>query len=164
MADLKEIKEKMKEFFDEIKNINTPDKVIEKFKEIFKDEYFETFTDVDEPYYECHTQKIYLQNGYGIGIEKLWGPFDFTGGGVVSHEGEDVYVFSKIANKYIPIFEFSEKEKIPNDIDSLYNIDLSTKNLLSIDDDLIFNFIPENELENTDEMLVGRYRNLKKKS
>ena len=164
MADLKEIKEKMKEFFDEIKNINTPDKVIEKFKEIFKDEYFETFTDVDEPYYECHTQKIYLQNGYGIGIEKLWGPFDFTGGGVVSHEGEDVYVFSKIANKYIPIFEFSEKEKIPNDIDSLYNIDLSTKNLLSIDDDLIFNFIPENELENTDEMLVGRYRNLKRKA
>ena len=51
MADLKEIKEKMKEFFDEIKNINTPDKVIEKFKEIFKDEYFETFTDVDEPYH-----------------------------------------------------------------------------------------------------------------
>ena len=164
MADLKEIKEKMKEFFDEIKNINTPDKVIEKFKEIFKDEYFETFTDVDEPYYECHTQKIYLQNGYGIGIEKSWGTFDFAGGGVVSHEGEDVYIFSKIANKYIALFEFSEKEKISNDVDFLYNIDLSTKNLLSVDDDLIFSFIPENELENSDEMLIGRYKNLKRKA
>ena len=164
MVDLKEIKEKMQEFFDEFKNIDTPDEAIEKFKEIFKDEYFETFTDVDEPYYECHTQRIYLQNGYGIGIEKSWGPFDFTGGGVVSHEGEDVYIFSKIANKYIALFEFSEKEEISNDIDSLYNIDLSTKNLLSVNDDLIFNFIPENELENTNEMLIGRYKNLKRKA
>lgn len=164
MADLKEIREKMQEFFDEIKNVNTPDEVIEEFKEIFKGEYFETFTDVDEPYYECHTQKIYLQNGYGIGIEKSWGPFDFTGGGVISHEGEDVGVFSKIANKYILIFECSEKKEISNDMDSLYNIDLSIENLLSVDDDLIFNFIPENELDNTDEMLVGRYRNLKRKA
>lgn len=81
MVDLKEIKEKMQKFFEEFKNINTPDEAIEKFKEIFKDKYFETFTDVDEPYYECHTQRIYLQNGYGIGIEKSWGPFDFAGGG-----------------------------------------------------------------------------------
>lgn len=164
MVDLKEIKGKIQEFFDEFKNISTPDEAIKKFKEIFKNEYFETFTDVDEPYYECHTQKIYLQNGYGIGIEKLWGPFDFAGGGVVSHEGEDVYIFSKIANKYITLFEFSEKEEISNDIDSLYNIDLSTENLLSVDDDLIFNFIPENELDNTDEMMIGRYKNLKRKA
>lgn len=161
MVDLKEIKEKMTEFFDEFKNINTPDEAIEKFKEIFKDEYFETFTDVDEPYYECHTQKIYIQNGYGIGIEKSWGPFDFAGGGVVSHYGEDVYIFSELAKKYIALFEFSEKEEISNDKDSLYNIDLSTKNLLSVDDDLIYNFIPENEVENTDEMLIARYKNLK---
>ncbi|MCI9038892.1 MAG: hypothetical protein HFJ29_03320 [Clostridia bacterium] len=164
MIDLKEIKEKMQEFFDEFKNINTPDEAIRKFKEIFKDEYFETFSDVDEPYYECHTQKIYLKNGYGVGIKKSWGPFDFAGGGLISHEGEDVYIFSKIANKYIPLFEWSEKQEIPNEIDSLYDIDLSTKNLLSVNDDLIFNFIPENELENTDEMLIGRYKNLKRKA
>ncbi len=164
MIDLKEIKEKMQEFFDEFKNINTPDEAIRKFKEIFKDEYFETFSDVDEPYYECHTQKIYLKNGYGVGIEKSWGPFDFAGGGLVSHEGEDVYIFSKIANKYIPLFEWSEKQESQNEIDSLYDIDLSTKNLLSVNDDLIFNFIPENELENTDEMLIGRYKNLKRKA
>lgn len=159
-------KEKMQEFFDEFKNINTPDEAIKRFKEIFKDKYFETFTDVDEPYFESHTQKIYLQNGYGIGIgiEKSWGPFDFAGGGVVSHEGEDVYIFSEIASKYIALFEFSEKEKISNDIDSLYNIDLSTKNLLLVKDELIFNFIPENELENTDEMIIGRYKNLKRKA
>ena len=164
MIDLKEIKEKMQEFFDEFKNINTPDEAIRKFKEIFKDEYFETFSDVDEPYYECHTQKIYLKNGYGVGIEKSWGPFDFAGGGLISHEGEDVYIFSKIANKYIPLFEWSEKQESQNEIDSLYDIDLSTKNLLSVNDDLIFNFIPENELENTDEMLIGRYKNLKRKA
>lgn len=164
MVDLKEIKEKMQKFFEEFKNINTPDEAIEKFKEIFKDKYFETFTDVDEPYYECHTQRIYLQNGYGIGIEKSWGPFDFAGGGVVSHEGEDLYIFSKLADKGIMLFEYSEKEKIPKDIEFLYNIDLSTKNLLSVDDDLIFNFIPENELEITDEMLISRYKNLKRKA
>lgn len=164
MIELDNIKSKMRKFFDEFKNINTPDEAIEKFKEIFKDEYFEIFTDVDEPYYECHTQKIYLQNGYGIGIEKSWGPFDFAGGGVVSHEGEDLHIFSELADEYIMLFEFSEKEEISNDIDSLYNIDLSTKNLLSVKDDLIFNFIPENKLKNTDELLIGRYENLKRKA
>ena len=41
---------------------------------------------------------------------------------------------------------------------------MSAKNILSVDDDLIFNFIPQNELENTDEMLIGRYNNLKIKA
>ena len=156
------IKNKMQEFFKKFNNVSTPDEAIEKFKEIFKDEYFETFTDIDEPYYECHTQKIYLLDGYGIGIEKAWGPFDFAGGGVVSHEGEDLHIFSELAHESVLLFSFSEKEENPNNIDLLYNIDLSSKNILSVDDDLIFNFIPENELENTDEMLIGRYKNLKR--
>ena len=164
MMELKEIKEKMQEFLKEFKNINTPDEAIGKFKEIFKNEYFEIFTNIDEPYYECHTQKLYLQNGYGIGIEKSWGPWDFAGGGVVSHEGEDLYIFSKLADECITLFSFSKKEEISDNIDSLYNIDLSTEKLLSVDDDLIFNFIPENELENTDEMMIGRYKNLKRKA
>lgn len=164
MLDLKEIKEKMQEFLDEFKNVSTPDEAIKKFKQIFDGKYYETFTDVDEPYYECHTQKLYLQNGYGIGIEKLWGPGDFAGGGAISHEGEDLYIFSKLANKYITLFSFSKKEEKTEDIDFLYNIDLSTKNILSVNDDLIFNFIPENELKNMDEMLIGRYNNLKKKA
>lgn len=41
MVDLIEIKNKMKNFFDEFQNINTPDEAMEKFKEIFKDEYVE---------------------------------------------------------------------------------------------------------------------------
>ena len=122
MLNLKEIKEKMEIFFDEFKNVTTPDGAIEKFKKIFDGEYYEKFTDIDEPYYECHTQKLYLQNGYGIGIEKSWGPFDFTGGGLVSHEGEDLCVFSELADDYVMLFEFSKKQKISNNIDSLYNI------------------------------------------
>ena len=164
MAKVKKIKEKMEEFLNDFKNINTPDEAIERFKQIFDGEYYEKFTDVDEPYYECHTQRLYIQNGYGIGIEKSWGSFDFAGGGVVSHEGEDLHIFSELADEYIILFKFSEKEKILNNIDSLFNIDLSEKNILSVDDDLIFNFIPENELENTDEMLIGRYDNLKTKA
>lgn len=164
MEELKEIKEKMQEFLQEFKNIDTPDEAIEKFKEIFKNEYFETYTSKDEPYYESHNQSIYLQNGYGIGIEKIWGPGDFMGGGAISHYGEDVYIFSKLADKYITLFVESEKKEILDDIDSLYEMDLSTKNILSIDDDLIFNFIPDNKLENIDEMMIGRYRNLKRKA
>ena len=101
MEKLKKIKEKMQKFLEEIKNVDTPDEAIEKFKQIFDGEYYETFTDIDEPYYESHSQKLYLQNGYGIGIEKLWGPFDFTGGGVVSHKGEDLHIFSELADEYI---------------------------------------------------------------
>ena len=164
MEKLKKIKEKMQKFLEEIKNVDTPDEAIEKFKQIFDGEYYETFTDIDEPYYESHSQKLYLQNGYGIGIEKLWGPFDFTGGGVVSHKGEDLHIFSELADEYIILFEFSEKEKISNNIDSLFNIDLSAKNILSVNDDLIFNFIPENKLENTDEIFIGRYENLKREA
>lgn len=164
MADLKQIKEKINIFLEEFKNVNTPDEAIEVFKQIFDGEYYETFTDVDEPYYECHTQKLYLNNGYGIGIEKAWGPFDFAGGGVVSHEGEDLYIFSKLADKGINLFYSSEKEKTPNNISFLYNIDLSSQKILSVDDDLIFKFIPKNELENTEEMLIKRYEKLKRKA
>ncbi len=164
MEELNGIKEKMQKFLNEFKNIKTPDEAIEKFKEIFKGQYFETYTSEDEPYYESHKQSIYLQNGYGIGIEKIWGPGDFTGGGLISHYGEDVYIFSKLADKYITLFSESDKEEILENMDSLYEINLSTKNILSIDDDLIFNFIPENKLENTDEMLISRYKNLKRKA
>lgn len=161
MVDLIEIKNKMKNFFDEFQNINTPDEAMEKFKEIFKDEYVERFTNVDEPYYESHSQSIYLKDGYGIGIVKSWGPFDFAGGGLISHFGEDVVVFSELADEYISLFESSKKEEISAKIDSLYNIDISTKNLLSIENDLVYDFIPESELENTDELFISRYKNLK---
>ena len=161
MVDLIEIKNKMKNFFDEFQNINTPDEAMEKFKEIFKDEYVERFTDVDEPYYESHSQSIYLKDGYGIGIVKSWGPFDFAGGGLSSHFGEDVIVFSELADEYISLFESSKKEEISAKIDSLYNIDISTKNLLSVENDLVYDFIPESELENTDELFISRYKNLK---
>ena len=161
MVDLIEIKNKMKNFFDEFQNINTPDEAMEKFKEIFKDEYVERFTDVDEPYYESHSQSIYLKDGYGIGIVKSWGPFDFAGGGLSSHFGEDVIVFSELADEYISLFESSKKEEISAKIDSLYNIDISSKNLLSVENDLVYDFIPESELENTDELFISRYKNLK---
>lgn len=161
MGDLKNIKRKMRRYFDELKNINTPDEAIENFKKIFNNEYVEIFTNVNEPYYESHCQNIYLKDGYGIGIMKSWGPFEFSGGGLISHYGEDVGVFSELADEYISLFESSKKEEISTKIDSLYNIDISTKNLLSVENDLVYDFIPESELENTDELFIGRYRNLK---
>lgn len=161
MVDLIEIKNKMKNFFDEFQNINTPTEAMEKFKEIFKDEYVERFTDVNEPYYESHSQSIYLKDGYGIGIAKSWGPFEFAGGGLISHFGEDVIVFSELANEYISLFESSKKEEITEKIDCLYNIDISTKNLLLVENDLLYDFIPESSLENTNELFISRYKNLK---
>ena len=38
MGDLKNIKRKMRRYFDELKNINTPDEAIENFKKIFNNE------------------------------------------------------------------------------------------------------------------------------
>ena len=163
MNEIDKIKEKISKFLEEFKSeqIKSPDDAIKRFKELFKNEYFEIYTHEKEPYYESHNRSIYIVDGYGIGIENVWGPGDFTGGGLVSHEGEDVCIFSKLANTYINLFECSERNNNLGNISELYNIDLSQENLEEVEDDNVFLTIP-NSLKNADELVKERYNNLKR--
>lgn len=162
MNNLENIKEKIniliKEF--ESKQVNTPDEIMNRFKELFKNEYFEICENENKPYFESHSENFYINNGYGIGISKVWGPMDFAGGGVVSHKGVDVYIFSAIADEYITLLEWSERNTKLEDSEKLYDIDLSIDKLKKLRNDIVFKVLPD-EIKNNDELIKERYRNLK---
>lgn len=160
MDELNTIKSKLQLFFNEAKSLNSSDEAIEKFKEIFKDNYFEENISEESPYYKSYSQELYIKNGCGIGITKVSGPGDFMTLDNPSHYGTDVYIFSKLANKSIMLFEESKKRNIETDIDDFFKINFSTKNLLDIRDDIVFKFIPD-AIKNKDEIIKGRYEKLK---
>jgi hypothetical protein len=162
MNNLGNIKEKVsiliKEF--ESKQLNTPDEIMNRFKELFKDEYFEINKNEKKPYFESHSENMYIKNGYGIGISKVWGPMDFAGGGAVSHKGVDVYIFSAISDEYVTLLEWSERNTKLEDSEKLYDIDLSINKLKKIRNDIVFKVLPD-EIKNNEELIKERYRNLK---
>ncbi|MCI8548097.1 MAG: hypothetical protein HFJ38_04320 [Bacilli bacterium] len=162
MNNLEDIKRKINILIQDFndKKINTSDEIMNEFRELFKNEYFEIDKTEDKPYFEAHSENIYIKNGYGIGISKVWGPLDFAGGGLVSHKGTDVYIFSKLANEYITFLDESERNTKLEKVENLYNIDLSIKKLKELRDDIVFKTLPD-EIRNKDELINERYRNLK---
>lgn len=162
MNNLEDIKKKINILIQDFndKKINTSNEIMDRFRELFENEYFEIDKTVDEPYFESHSEDIYIKNGYGIGISKVWGPMDFAGGGLVSHKGTDVYIFSKVADKYVTLLEESERNEKLEKVEHLYNIDLSLEKLKEIEDDIIFKTLPD-EIKNKDELMDKRYNSLK---
>lgn len=162
MENLENIKKKIniliKEF--ENKQLNTPDEIMNRFRELFKNEYFEINNDKSKPYFESHSEELYIKNGYGIGISKVWGPMDFAGGDLVSHKGTDVYIFSEIADEDVTLLEWSERNTEPKGVEKLYNIDLSIDKLKEIRNDMVFKTLP-NKIKNNDKLIKERYRKLK---
>ena len=73
-----EIKDKLKEFLSYIEN--TPnlksDDAINKFKELFKEQYIEDENSINETYFQSKTQNYYLRNGYGITLQVNSGDWD----------------------------------------------------------------------------------------
>lgn len=163
MDELNAIKSKLQLFLNEAKTLNSSNETIEKFKEIFKDNYFEENISEESPYYKLYSQELYIKNGCGIGITKVSGPGDFMTLDNPSHRGTDVYIFSELADKSIRLFEESKKMDIETDIDDFFKMDFSTKKLLDIRDDIIFKSIPD-KIKNKDEIIKGRYEKLKSSS
>ena len=163
MNELDIIKEKIKEFFDKFENKEsmTISETITLFKEIFKDNYFEKNTYEDSPYYKLDTESIYIKEGYGIGISKVSGPGDFTGGGLVSHKGVDLFVFSELADYSIVLFDESERNKNIKNYEKLFDLDLSLDNLMEVRDDYIFKCLPE-KIKKNEQLILERYKKLKR--
>lgn len=162
MNNLEDIKKKINILIKDFKNkkINTPDEIMNRFKELFNNEYFEINKTENRPYFKWKSESIYIKNGYGIGISKVWGPMDFSAK-AISHEGVDVYIFSEIANEYVTLFDESERNTNLEKVERLYDIDLSIKNLKKeIRNDIVFKTLPD-EIKNKDEIVNERYRNLK---
>lgn len=160
MESLEKIKIKLHDFLNFCENVDTINEAIEKFKEIFDNEYIEEFKQESSPYYRSTSQKFYIKDGYGLGIETVSGPGDFMTLDNPSHRGVDLFIFSALADEYITLFAESEKDNEKKDINKLYKFNLSTKNLLDIRDDLIFKTLPDS-IKNNDEIVAGRYENLK---
>lgn len=157
--ELDKIKIKLKEFFNQFENINTPDDAILKFKEIFENEYFE----VDTFRYNSDSESLYIKNGYGLGIEKNTFPGKYTSPNKVSHNGIDLYIFSILADEDITLFMKNEKMNIKKDIDCLYKLDFSADKLIDVQNDIVFDCLPDS-VKNTDEVVLGIYENLKFKA
>lgn len=164
MENLESIKEKIEKFLKEFENeeIITPDDAINRFKELFKDELIEKYEKENHPYFKSYNKKFYIKNGYGIGIEKVWGSMDISTRGLPSHEGVDVYLFSNLSDKYITLFDEDVINNELENVNNLYDFDLSIKNLsnLSLDNDFAFKCLPEN-IRNNDSIVKERYEKLK---
>lgn len=162
MEELDAVKQKIQQFLSEFENNDkiTPDEAFERFRQIFENQYFEEKKYENSPYYKSYSKRLYLKNGYGIGIEKVWGPGDIAGSGLTSHYGVDVYIFSKLADKYITLFDESERNTQLDNSVNLYDFDLSLKNVLKIEDDFVFKCLPE-YIKNRDEITLERYKKLK---
>ena len=159
---MEDIKQKINKFLEEFKNneIQTSNEAMSRFAELFDNEYIVENINDEHPYYKSYTTRYYIKNGYGIGIEKVWGPGDIGSGGLTSHHGVDVYIFSKLSDRYITLFDGSERNYELENSDSLYNFDLSFKNIMKIEDDFVFKCLPDN-IKNNDEIILERYKNLK---
>lgn len=158
------IKQKLNKFLEEFKSnqIQTSNDAMNRFAQIFKDEYIVEKINDEHPYYKSYTIKYYIKNGYGIGIEKVWGPGDIAAGGLCSHQGEDVYIFSKLADSSITLFDESNKNLELEDVDSLFDFDVSMRKIVNVSEDnnFVFKCLPDN-IKNKDEIVLERYKNLK---
>ena len=157
--ELEEIKIKLKEFLNESTKINTPEDIILKFKEIFENELFE-----EKKYYHgSDSKKLYIKNGCGLGLEINTYPGLFTPPNLMSNTGIDLHIFSTLADENITLFLKNEKVPINEDINCLYRFSFSTNELMAVNDTIVFDFLPEN-IKNTNEVVLGIYKNLKFKA
>lgn len=165
MEKIEVIKMKIEQFLKKFKNQETItiNETILLFKQIFKDEYLENNIYENHPYYKLNTDKLYIKNSYGIGLEIVSGPGDIGFGGATSHTGIDVYIFSKINKEFITLFSENEKEKNIKDINKLFDFKLSLDNVLKIEDDFVFKCLPES-IKNNEIIINKRYEKLKREA
>ena len=165
---MQELKEKLKNFFyyiDNEKNINV-DKTIEKFKEIFKNEYFESQYSIKEAYYDYKNISLYLKNGNGLKFSIISGEGDRYGS-THTHEGRDLWITSKLAKDEeirngINIFYMNEYEKIKlsNLLEKFFDIDLSFESLEKNKDSNVYKTLSE-DVKNSESVVKVRYSQLK---
>lgn len=165
MEKIEVIKMKIEQFLKKFKNQETItiNETILLFKQIFKDEYLENNIYENHPYYKLNTDKLYIKNGYGIGLEVVSGPGDIGFGGATSHTGIDVYIFSEINKEFITLFSKNEKEKNIKDMNKLFDFKLSLDNVLKIEDDFVFKCLPES-IKNNEIIINKRYEKLKREA
>ena len=142
--------------FNNQKNISVA-KTVQLFKNIFNDDITKQVITENETYYKLDTNNYYLNGGYGIGLAEITGPGDI-GFGSTSHHDTDIYIFSELANIYIPLFKEGKRiDDIPLS-NKLCNFNLSLDSLSHISD-FSFKFIPE-VIKNNEEIVKSRYERL----
>ena len=164
---MKNLKEKITEFFDFIDNQENQDvvKVEEKFKKIFENEYILRRDSINEAYYQIDIKHYYIKDSNGISLSIVAGDGDRYGERK-SHIGMDMYIKSQLSksddvSKGIYIFYENEysKEKIANRINDFFDIDLSFENLIKNDDNNVYDTITVN-IKNDPEIVNNRYKQL----
>lgn len=171
MQELVNIKEKIVKLLEDTEkqekhNVND---FIGRFKRTFENQYIEEHYSVNQAYYQINKISYYLNDGYGIGLELLSGDGDRNGNNI-SHRGRDIIIFSKLAkdNEYregITIFledEYIENQLLEN-IDKLFDIDLSVESLIKNEDNNVYYFLPE-KVKNNEEVVTARYKQLKEEA
>lgn len=94
---MKNLKEKITEFFDFIDNQENQDvvKVEEKFKKIFENEYILRRNSINEAYYQIDIKHYYIKDSNGISLSIVAGDGDRYGERK-SHIGMDMYIKAQL--------------------------------------------------------------------
>lgn len=166
--DIVKNKQKLKQFFSHIDNekMQTVNNTIQKFKEIFKNEYFKDDYSIREAYFDYKKISYYIKNGNGITFEIISGKGDIFGD-QHTHNGIDLRISSKLSKdervrEGINIFCESEycKESLLDKFEKFFDIDLSEKSLKENEDNNIYKTLTSNAKNSTD-IVKTRYEQLK---
>lgn len=171
MNETNELREKLIQFFRYIENQDSPPNInntINKFEEIFKDNYFLHEEYSNTAYFQQKSKSYYIKNSNGIVLSVFSGDGDRFGSHV-SHRGIDIAITSLLSRDIefsngIFIFDESKycKPLLSSKIDNFLNLDISIDNIKKTDNEFIYKTL-SNEV-NKNEITLYRYNQLKNKA
>lgn len=166
-----ELRDKLMRFFIYIENQDMPtiSNIMNKFKEIFKDDYFIHEENTNTAYFEEKSKSYYIKNSNGIVLSISSGDGDRFGSNI-SHKGTDLVIASLLSKDYQVnqgIFVFDEskycKPLLSSKIDNFLNFDISMETLKKNDNEFIYKTLSDDIKENN-EIVLYRYNQLKIKA
>ncbi len=166
-----DLQEKLIQFFSYLENQDMPtiNNTINKFEEIFKDNYFIHRENDNTAYFQQNSKSYYIKGSNGIVLSVFSGDGDRFGNNV-SHRGTDISIASILSNNHEVndgIFIFDESKYcnplLSSKIDNFFDIDVSIENIQKTDNEFIYKTLSDDISESND-ITLYRYNQLKNKA
>lgn len=171
MNEIIKLREKLMQFFIYIESQNNPkiNNTMDKFREIFKDNYFTHEKNINTAYFQERSKSFYIKNSNGIVLSIISGDGDRFGSNV-SHKGTDITIASILSkdrqlNDGIFIFDESKycNQLLSSKIDNFLDFDVSIENLKKADNEFVYKTLI-NDISKSNQMILYRYNQLKNKA
>lgn len=165
------LREKLMQFFIYIESQDNPNisNTMDKFREIFKGNYFTHEENINTAYFQQRSISYYIKNSNGIVLSIFSGDGDRFGSNV-SHKGIDIAIASilskdKQINDGVFIFDESKycRQLLSSKIDNFLDFDVSIENLKKTDNEFVYKTLSDTTNKNN-EIVLYRYNQLKNKA